>query len=115
MCATVRTAAAAMRIVSRSGIPAYTKHERAMRRAYCRGRLHADHKESVMKVDATHPGTTAGDPGAKALAAATHERPVRAAAMAHMDLIAKFQAIDGCSKEQAEDEVKAFERAFRAL
>ena len=68
-----------------------------------------------MKVDATRPGTDSGELDLKKPAAPNHERPVRSAVLAHMDLIAKFQGIDGCSKEQAENEVKAFERAFRAL
>ena len=68
-----------------------------------------------MKVDATRPGTDSGEPDLKEPAAPTFDRPVRSAVLAHMDLIAKFQGIDGCSKEQAENEVKAFERAFRAL
>jgi hypothetical protein len=68
-----------------------------------------------MKADAKRPGTNSGESDSTARDATTHDRPVRSAVMAHMDLIAKFQGIDGCSKEQAENEVEAFERAFRAL
>jgi len=78
--------------------------------------LHATHafgKESTMLSDT---------PSSDALGAwgTTHHGveeagTVSATAMARRDLAAKISAVDGCSEEQAEDEIRSFEQAFRAL
>ncbi len=68
-----------------------------------------------MKAGITSPDRIAGTANVKDQAAAIHDVRVPAARMSPMELIAKIQGIDGCSKEQADEQIKSFEKAFRAL